>query len=106
MLRQIPRRGCHHNYKWHSYADLSRQLGKSKGYVCMTMSRHPSWGIKELLDIQSKPVYECCGLTYSTETELSIKLGKRKAYIKDQKRNNPWLTLEEIVSSTLKANAP
>ena len=104
MLRRIPQRGAYFNYKWHSYADLSRQLGKSKGYVCMMMSRHPSWGIKELINFQNKPIRQCCGIFYSTEKELSLKLGRSATFIKDQKRNNPWFTLEEIVARALEKN--
>lgn len=100
-MGKLSRSGEYRGYVWNSYADLSRQLGKSRGYVSMMLHRHPSWGIRELIDPPCKKQQACCGILYTTEKELSLKLGKGKDYIKDQKRNNPDMTLFDIVWNTL-----
>lgn len=100
-MQKLPYQGSCCGYTWSSYADLSRQLGKAHGYVSMMLQRHPSWGIRELIDPPYKKQQACCGILYTTEKELSLKLGKGKDYIKDQKRNNPDMTLFDIVWDTL-----
>ncbi len=96
-MSQLERFGSEQGYSWNSYSDLSIQLGHAKGYVSLMLKRHPTWGLKDLLQVKRKVAHEHCGIKWTSFRELSQKLGKCPTYVTDQRINNPGITIEEII---------
>lgn len=109
--------------KWTTYTDLSRKLCKSDRFVSSQMQLNKfnitcEQIIDKVLDGKSLspsrensprknvPVQEYRGIHWTTNIDLSRKLGKYDSFISYKKGEWPWATVEQIIDFVLDGKKP
>ena len=95
------------DYKWKSYADLSRQLGKKKGYVYNWLKKHKGKTVYDCIDavIDENNLNTYRGYTWKSHSDLSRQLNISKQALSFWLKNHKDKTAYDYIDYYLDASS-